>query len=216
MITDNVIGSSRSTDIVIARMRSIQSNPRSWLRMGVDCFASLAMTVARAMTIVFVFQSCGFLQNITKRKTKDVAKERTNTAVTQIGSLSAVKTSEGFIFRRDSADKVYTIQFWPKGIFNFSAEKGFVGEAEKVVVNAYIMEGAEVKERKHLKDSVSGNWNNSFDQSREKQSIQKNSIIEKSVSWKLVLARIALLIVAGGSGYFYFRRNLRRKRVSEY
>ena len=202
MITDNVIERLRSKG-VIARLRSIRSNLRSWLRMGVDCFASLAMTVARAMTIVFVFQSCGFLQNITKRKTKDVAKERTNTAATQVGSLSAVKTSDGFILRKDSADKVYTIQFWPKGIFSFSTEKGFVGEAEKVVVNAYIKEGAEVKERKHLKDSVSGNWNNSFDQSQEKQSIQNNNTIEKSVSWKWVLAGIVLLIIATGAGYLY-------------
>jgi len=158
-----------------------------------------------AMLVACLFQSCGFLQNVTKRKTKDVFTERTNTAATQVGSMSAIKTSDGFTLSKDSANKMYTIQFWPKGVFSFSTDKGFVGAAEKVVVSAYIKEAGEVKELKHLKDSVSGNWNNSFDQSQEKQSIQKNNTVQKSVSGKWVLAGIALLIVAAGAGYLYFR-----------
>lgn len=45
-----------------------------------------------------------------------------------------IKDSTGFTFYTDSAQHDYTIQFWPKGRFTFTAENGFSGEADSILI----------------------------------------------------------------------------------
>jgi hypothetical protein len=149
------------------------------------------------IAVIYLFQGCGLVRNANREVKQGVSKERTNTMLTQVGSLVSSRKSEGLILRKDSADKVYTIQFWPKGRFSFSTEHGFVGEADKVIVNAYTKEGSVTSAQKHSEEASSAQWKDVLKQTQDKKDLEKQHIVKTSVSWKwiLILALCVAVII---------------------
>lgn len=90
------------------------------------------------MTACSVFKDKGFYQadSLLRRNEKLGLKAVENSRV----KIVEVYTSE------DSADKQYSVEISPKGLFKYSMTDGFSGEADRVVISGKIKEGKKVRD----------------------------------------------------------------------
>ena len=90
------------------------------------------------MTACSVFKDKGFYQadSLLRRNEKLELKAVENSHIKMV----AVYTSE------DSADKQYSVEISPKGLFKYSMTDGFSGEADRVVISGKIKEGKKVRD----------------------------------------------------------------------
>ncbi|MBB6498992.1 hypothetical protein [Pedobacter cryoconitis] len=77
---------------------------------------------------------CGLFSNTRASKEKAYLRQANKTDLEILEQKNLIKDSTGFIFYADSARHDYTIQFWPKGRFTFTAENGFSGEAHSILI----------------------------------------------------------------------------------
>lgn len=99
------------------------------------------MRVCIVMVVVLLISGCNLLKN--NSKTTD----EQNLSLTHQSSLNTkdqkdwAKNSSSLLFYKDSAQRDYVVQLWPKGNFSYSAEKGFNGEADSLFIQGRTVEG---------------------------------------------------------------------------
>ncbi|SDZ84791.1 hypothetical protein [Pedobacter hartonius] len=81
-----------------------------------------------------LFNSCFLLRRNTKSTDESYNKVTNTTDSNVTVSTNKRKNMQQFIYRKDSAGADYTIQFWPKGVFNFSPGTGFTGEFDSILM----------------------------------------------------------------------------------
>ena len=205
MIWRHVSPSLRSSDFVIARLRSFRNNARYWLRLGMDCF-NLLRTSQLTMTItaMMLCLSC----NLLKKVSTETVSDQNSSSVKDETKLSAnhsAQTNQHFLeWRLDSTNANDMVMIWPKRKFTFSALHGFEGEAEKILLTSSVrrsgttlsLKDSLVNENKqlHLEQQHKGK-----SQSQAKTSVKK----ETPAFWPIIA--VVLIAVAGVFIYKFLR-----------
>lgn len=89
---------------------------------------------------------------------------------------------------RDSSNLNYTIQIWPKGAFNFSQNKGFSGEAEKILVQGSAKVGSLATAIYSSEQRDKATISKTVAKKSKQVSDEHLKVKQSSPSWKWVLA----------------------------
>lgn len=148
--------------------------------------------------------------NLFKNTVTDLRKSHElTTAITQVKTAEHkdwLSRSGSVSFQQDSSDTDYSIQIWPKGTFSFSAEKGFSGEADKVLVTGRVKTGSSSTDKRSSIVQYKGKVRQTRTEDNKKVVDQKLKTKRSSPSWKWVIASLAFLGVV--SCFLYTKMNL--------
>jgi len=149
---------------------------------------------------------CGVFQQVHKTKDEEQLALRKESKLNFSSATDKVEHAKELIFYKDSNAYAYWIQVWPKGSFSFSPEKGFVGEAEKIVIagkGRQMLNASSVK----LTDRQEKTKADLEVQTDEKlKASKKVEIKDSSLSWKW----IAVMVLATIIGIILIYNRLRR------
>jgi hypothetical protein len=151
-----------------------------------------------------VLGSCNLLKNTNSSLVSsgmETSAEQTTSAQLQKDWLSKSADLE-FTVASDSAN--YSVQIWPKGAFTYSAENGFSGEAEWMTITGNRKSNSENLKQQNLEQRDQGKI--ALKKSSENKAVitEKEKTKSSKVSWKLILAGVVLLILAGWGLYRKF------------
>ena len=141
----------------------------------------------------FLFLGCNLLKHTTSDLYKSHELEETDTRLSTTAQKENISMAGSVSFHQDSSDIDYSIQIWPKGMFSFSAEKGFSGEAEKVMVTGKAKSGSvsSVSSSSFHQDKVK--IQQQLSQQRKKVSDLKTKSKKSKPSWKWLVASMAFI-----------------------
>lgn len=100
-------------------------------------------------------------------------------------------------FYKDTNNLDYAIQIWPKGVFAFSREKGFIGEADKIMVRGNKVSTSVLAGSNTLEQQDKGSTEINLNQKQKKITKLKDKLKTSSSSWKLIIAGICLVVILG-------------------
>lgn len=81
---------------------------------------------------------CGVWQNRSKLTSESSDLHAVKASLSTLTHKDSASNTQVLTFFKDSADQNYWVQLWPRGKFTFSNDKGFVGEAEKVIMQGNV------------------------------------------------------------------------------
>jgi len=84
--------------------------------------------------IPLILQACGLLQKTSKNSSISVLKDKEEIRMDDQSKTIDQQENRSLILRNDSLDSYSQTEIWPKGRFDLSPEKGFSGQAEKVLI----------------------------------------------------------------------------------
>jgi hypothetical protein len=97
---------------------------------------------------LLILQACGLLQKTSRNSSVTGWKDKEEIRIgNQSKAVHQLETSS-LILRNDSSDSYSQTEIWPKGRFELSPEKGFSGEAEKVLIHKKGKSGTRIIEKK--------------------------------------------------------------------
>ena len=139
------------------------------------------------MMLLFSF-GCSLLKSsrVITEKSKQVHKSKTDVVFSE--KKDVTRKSMDFVIYSDSMHRDYRIQFWPKGVFTFSAEKGFVGEADSVSSSGSNRDRFSYSGVTRFEERDVGKVEGEFKQNAQVVSSKKTKIKTGSVSWVWVFA----------------------------
>jgi hypothetical protein len=101
--------------------------------------------------------------------------------------------SASMAYHHDSANLDYSIRIWPKGVFSFSGEKGFTGEAEQVLVTGNSKTGSVSSDLRTSSQRDKGKIQQQLSTKKKDVADQKIKIKKSAPSWKWITAGLAFL-----------------------
>jgi hypothetical protein len=139
------------------------------------------------MMLLFSF-GCSLLKSskVITEQSNQVHKSKTDLAFFE--KKDVTRKSTDFVHYSDSMDRDYRIQFWPKGGFTFSVEKGFVGEADSVSISGSIRGRSSYSGMTQFEERDVGKVEGKFRQSAQVVSNRQTKVKTSSVSWAWVFA----------------------------
>jgi hypothetical protein len=148
----------------------------------------------------FLFGGCILLItncNLFKNTATDLRKSHElSTAITQVRSEEQkdwLSRSGSVSFHQDSSNQDYAIRIWPRGVFTFSPEKGFTGEADRVLVTGKAKTGSSSSETTTALQQDKGKIQQELNLKKKDVSEQKLKLKKSVPSWKLVIAGVAFM-----------------------
>ena len=150
---------------------------------------------------LMVLASCSILKNTDSNK--HIAQQQSSYQASGhlVENRDWLNRSRALTFYADSSNQDYTIQLWPKGRFSYSAETGFTGEADKILITGKSKSGSSSLAKVDSEESDQGKTEIQTNLKAGTSSSQKDKLKKSSVSWKVVLAFTALILVAGWAIY---------------
>ena len=154
-----------------------------------------------AAGLVVFFASCSVLKNTDSsyRKSDQESSYQINKSLLE--KRDWLNKRSGITLYADSSNQDYTIQLWPKGRFSYSAETGFTGEADKVLISGRSNKGSSSSRMVHAEESDQGKTEIQTNLKEGASSSQKDKLKKSSVSWKVVLAFTVLILIAAWAAY---------------
>lgn len=154
-----------------------------------------------AAGLVMLSASCSIFKNTdsSNRKSEQQSSYQVNRSLLE--KRDWLNKSSGLTFYTDSSKQDYTIQLWPKGRFSYSAETGFTGEADKVLITGKSKMGSSSSAIVHTEESDKGKKEIQTNLKEGTSSSQKDKLKKSSVSWKVVLAFTALILIVAWFAY---------------
>ena len=139
------------------------------------------------MMVLFSF-GCSLLKSskVITEQSKQVRK--INTDLTFSEKKDMTRKSTDFVLYSDSMNHDYKIQFWPKGVFKFSAKNGFIGEADSVLVSGRNRDRFSYSGMTRFEERDVGKVEGKFKQRAQAVSNQQAKIKTGSFSWFWVFA----------------------------
>ena len=139
------------------------------------------------MILLFSF-GCSILKSskVITEKSNQVHKSKTDLAFFE--KKDVTRKSTDFIHYSDSMNRDYRIQFWPKGVFTFSVEKGFVGEADSVSISGSNRSRSSYSGMTQFEERDVVKVEGKFKQSDQVVSSQQTKVKTSSVHWVWVFA----------------------------
>ena len=92
--------------------------------------------------------ACGMLHKTTTNSSVSTLKNKEEIEVNDQSKSLHQQETGSLTIRNDSSDVFSQIEIWPKGRFDFSSEKGFSGQAEKVLIHKKKKSGRKSVEKK--------------------------------------------------------------------
>lgn len=135
---------------------------------------------------------CGLFSNTRASKEKAYLRQANKTDLEILEQKNLIKDSTGFIFYADSARHDYTIQFWPKGRFTFTAENGFSGEADSILIKGSSREQVGYSRMVRLQEKDQGSVKGKLLASN-KTSLE-HTVKTNSVWWKWIGDGLILIV----------------------
>ena len=83
---------------------------------------------------LLMLQACGLLQKTSRNSSIFALKDKEEIRMDHQSKTIDQQEVRSLILRNDSLDSYSQTEIWPKGRFDLSPEKGFSGEAEKVLI----------------------------------------------------------------------------------
>jgi hypothetical protein len=84
--------------------------------------------------LLLLLTGCALLKRNTKTTDETYNKAENVTDLKTTVTTDKQRNIQQLIYRKDSADASYTIQFWPKGVLDFSPGAGFRGEFDSILM----------------------------------------------------------------------------------
>lgn len=159
----------------------------TFLRYGVKILIGLSFTI----------HSCGLMKKTEKTTEYSSAMLDSSSHTKSISSQENNTNSLRMVFKKEDVQLAYQVQLWPKGKFTFSAEHGFEGEAERIVISG------EAQQNTNLAELSTMQLQNKEQQQSEKQErktqkeIEKKEIKSISTDFRWVIGGVVLLILVG-------------------
>lgn len=154
--------------------------------------------------LLFMLFGCGLLTNTTttKRENKQLLKQ--NTTGKLLKQNDWLKEADSFTWYRDSANGNYAVQLWPKGVFTFSPDNGFSGEASSILITGNVLQTSNNAQLTHLREADKGKLRAELKTSDEQRNDLNNSSVKRSSSWKWIISACVLVILLWLILYFKF------------
>ena len=111
--------------------------------------------------------------------------------------------SVNMIYQKDSSQAAWQIQLWPKGRFMFSADKGFEGEAQKILITGLHQSGSSLEERNTSREERKLAVESGVKQKVKVESAAKKEVVSASLSWKWI---VILLFIAAAVIIWLWKR----------
>jgi len=137
--------------------------------------------------------NCNLFKNTA---TKLQSSHELSTADTQVKSTEQkdwLSQSGSVSYHRDSSNLDYSIRIWPKGVFSFSADKGFTGEAEQVLVTGNSKTGSVSSDLRTSSQRDKGKIQQQLSTKKKDTADQKINIKKSAPSWKWIIAGLAFI-----------------------
>lgn len=151
----------------------------------------------KLLILLILISGCGMMKNTSSnsQKTNQLSSIGTTLQLQQQQDLSHV--SRKLILKKDSGSLEYAVEIWPKGDVFFSSQRGFSGQAEKIIVtgkaNKRITAALLSSAEEHDKSKRAATVNQKYETKKNQSSQSKTS----SPAWKWQLAGLLLIAVAG-------------------
>ncbi|NQX43170.1 hypothetical protein SAMN05421820_11585 [Pedobacter steynii] len=146
---------------------------------------------------LLMLQACGLLRKTSRNSS--IATLQDKEEIRMDSQSKAIDQQEGrsLILRNDSLDSYSQTEIWPKGRFDLSPEKGFSGQAEKVLIRRKGKFGSRSLEKKEEVKQQIEESKQAQSQLKTKDFSQKD--MEKKSSsfsgWYLLLLLILLIFI---------------------
>ena len=150
---------------------------------------------------LMVLASCSILKN--SNSNKHIAQQQSSYQASGhlVENRDWLNRSRALTFYADSSNQDYTIQLWPKGRFSYSAEAGFSGEADKILITGKSTSGSSSLAKVDSEESDRGKTEIQTNLKAGTSSSQKDKLKKSSVSWKVILALTVLVLIAACFAY---------------
>lgn len=137
--------------------------------------------------------SCGLLKN-TKSNVEVVRQESEYKSETKLVNYKEWSRTTGSLnFYSDSSLQTYAVRLWPKGSFTFSADHGFSGEADSVIILGSLKGGSTSAAILNIKEQDKGKVEINAAQTGKQSTDQKSKVKEQETSWIWVIGILALV-----------------------
>lgn len=169
-------------------------------RLIADCRLVLCFLVG-----LLLGQACSPLRNLEKRRLSSRAISDSSMHLDQRLERKEKSASLRLVQHKDSLDRAYSIQIWPKGPFSYNLKKGFSGEAEKMEIRGHQLKQSNMSIAEYAEASKDQEAQNRVDVKQHHVQKQDQQDVKKSVSWKTVLG-YGLVAFCLAAAFLLFRR----------
>ena len=154
-----------------------------------------------AAGLVVFTSSCSILKNTDSsyRKSDQQSSYQVNRSLLE--KRDWLNKRSGITLYTDSSNQDYTIQLWPKGRFSYSAETGFSGEADKILITGKSKSGSSSLATVDSEESDQGKTEIQTNLKAGTSSSQKDKLKKSSVSLKVILVLTVLVLIAACFAY---------------
>ncbi|SEA43840.1 hypothetical protein [Pedobacter hartonius] len=149
--------------------------------------------LALGCLLLVSFEACSLFRQTTKTKEEESTSARTDTGLRIISERERKAFSNMLTFKRDSGSRNYTVQVWPLGNFTFSPERGFEGQAEKVLITGQDRQVRSSSNLVKTQELSRGKTTGELKQSTERNAKSSINKTESSPSWKWIIGITVLV-----------------------
>jgi hypothetical protein len=149
------------------------------------------------LLLLLSLSSCGIFRNSANRVNKEHTESSISSSVNTSTSNESQVIGTAVLTFRDSVSSDYLIQLWPKGVFTYSQDKGFAGEAERVLIRGKTQQSGSGNKLETHAAAASSSSNTVMEEKEKLVSDSKQTEKIKSVSWKSIVPLLLLGLVSG-------------------
>jgi len=154
--------------------------------------------------LALTISSCGLMKKTEKKVNESKYLSAQTKQMNEVTEASDSGKTIKMVFEKDDMQSAYSVQLWPKGSFRFSAENGFEGEAERILISGQMKEERNRKELSGTEQQHSGRQEITSAQSSQEQGIKKEEIREIKTDFKWVILGIMVIIACFTWVYYKF------------
>lgn len=149
------------------------------------------------MFLAIIFCSCNLFKNTSTEmeRTHQLSANQKDYRLTE--QKDWLSKSGSITFYKDTNHANYSIQIWPKGMFSYSQEKGFTGEADQVMIKGDVSGSSAFSGLHTLEQQDQGKIAVAISQKNKKIADDQKKVKTSSYSWKLILTGFAVIIIIG-------------------
>ena len=145
------------------------------------------------LLLAVFYSSCGLLKN-TKSNVERLRQESEYKSETKLVNYKDWSRTTGSLnLYSDSSLQTYAVRLWPKGSFTFSADQGFSGEADSVVILRSLKGGSTAAAVLNIKEQDKGKVEIKAASTGKQSTDQKSKVKQQEASWIWVIGILTLV-----------------------
>lgn len=147
--------------------------------------------------LVIVFCGCSLFKNTSTEmeRTHQLSSNQKDYRLTE--QKDWLSKSGSITLYKDTNHADYSIQIWPKGMFSYSQEKGFTGEADRVMIKGNVSGSSAFSDSSILEQQDKGKVAVNLSQKNKEIADDKKKVKTSSYSWKLILTGLGVILITG-------------------